>query len=339
MKKLKRLGRWSVPQRYKPNLRLYMAKAGYQETPYHFFGVLLLASIATTVALYAVLFPFLLEFGIATIIFVSLTYFLVGNLLFYVVTMGAAAFYFNMKIYNRTKEIEENLPEMLTIVSANLKGGMSFDQALWKSIRPEFGVLSEEMAIVSKKVMVGQSLKDALGEFTQKYESPILRRTMHLMMGELGSGGKISWLLDKIIVNLRKTRELKQEMSSNTLTFVIFITAIVVFIAPILFSLAYALMGILLDISGEILPQIQDARDSGAASQLPDVPNIDVDMWNFRAFSILAIGIISIFSSMIISIIQRGEIMAGIKYIPFFVGMSITVYLVSVSLMSGIVNF
>ena len=339
MKSLKKLGRWSVPQRYKPRLRLYMAKAGYREIPYHLFGILLVASVTSTVVLYTVLIPFLLDYGMVTIIVSTITYFALSNLLFYGVTLGASAFYFNMQIYNRTKEIEENLPEMLTIVSANLKGGMSFDQALWKAIRPEFGVLSEEMAIVSKKVMVGQSLKDALKEFTQKYESPILRRTMNLLMGELGSGGKISWLLDKIIDNLRKTRELKQEMSSNTLTFVIFITAIVVFIAPILFSLAYALMGILLDISGEILPQIQDARDSGAASQLPEVPDLDVDTWNFRAFSILAIGTIAVFSSMIISIIQRGEIMAGIKYVPFFVGMSVAVYLVSVSVMTGIINF
>ena len=329
------LGRWSVPTNMRPNLRVYLAKAGFKDVPYHLFGILLI----TTFGVYFLIASYIFQTGILWGLLLSILYFVVSNAAFYAITMGAAAFYFNMKIYNRTKEIEEQLPEMLVLVSANLKGGMPFDQALWKAIRPEFGLLSEEMATVSKKVMTGHSLKDALQEFAQKYDSPTMKRTMNLIMGELGSGGKISWLLDKVIENLRKTRDLKAEMSANTLTFVIFITAIVVVIAPILFALAFNLMNILLDISGQIIPQIQDAAESGAASNIPTVPDIEVNMWNFKAFSVSAIAVISVFASMIISIIQRGDILGGIKYMPFFVGLSVAFYLISVNTLAGFLNF
>jgi hypothetical protein len=36
-----------------------------------------------------------------------------------------------------------------------LKGGMSFDASLWNSVKPEFGVLSEEIQLCTKKVMTG----------------------------------------------------------------------------------------------------------------------------------------------------------------------------------------
>jgi pilus assembly protein TadC len=329
------VGRWSVPQRYRPNLRIYFAKAGFDKVPYWAFGVLLLLSVPTSIALYILIAGSLFSIGALWGTALTITYFAVYNALFYAVCIGAAAFYLNLRIYNRTKEIEENLPDMLTLVSANLKGGLSFEQSLWNAIRPEFGLLSKEMGTVSKKVMTGYELEDALREFAQKYDSPTMKRTMNIIIGQLGSGGEISWILDQVIDNLRKTRELKQELSANTLTFVIFISAIVLVIAPLLFALAFNLMNIIVDISGQIIPQIQEAQASGNAGQLPDIPEITVDKDSFKTFSFLALGVISMFSAMIISIIQRGDILGGVKYIPFFVGISVALYFFFLNALGG----
>ena len=334
------LGRWSIPQRYRPNLRLYFAKAGIQPIPYQLFGILLITSVASTFLLYALLTPTIFSAGLITGLIITTLYFPLSNALFYAIIFGAAAFYMNLRIYRRRKEIEENLTDFLQLVSANLKGGLSFDKALWNAIRPEFGLLADEMATVSKKVMTGYSLQDALQEFSEKYESPTVKRTMNIIMGQIDSGGQISWIIDQVIENLRKTRELKQELSANTLTYVIFISAIVLVIAPLLFALSYNLMNILLDVSGEIIPQIQDARQSGAASQIgiPNVPEINVNMAAFRTFSFLALGIISVFSAMIISIIRRGDILSGVKYIPFFAGISIALYFFFLNSLSGLLG-
>lgn len=333
-----RLGRWSVPQRFRPDLRLYFAKAGIQPIPYWLFGILLTVSVATSVLLYAALTPVIFGSGALIGAAITIAYFPVSNALFYAIIFGAAAFYLNLRIYRRRKEIEEHLPDFLQLVSANLKGGLPFDKALWNAIRPEFGLLAEEMGTVSKKVMTGYDLQDALREFSEKYQSPTIRRTMNIIMGQLDSGGKISWIIDQVIENLRKTRELKKELSANTLTYVIFIASIVLVIAPLLFALSFNLMNILLNVSGDILPQIRDAAESGRSPIQSDIPEINVDKEAFKTFSFLALGVINVFAAMIISIVRRGDILGGIKYIPFFAGISIGLYFFFLNSLSGLLG-
>ena len=85
-------------------------------------------------------------------------------------------FYLNLRIYNRTKEIEKVLPDFLQLTAANISAGMSIDKALWFSIRPRFGILAKEIETVAKKSMSGEDLEQALKEFASKYDSPTLDR-------------------------------------------------------------------------------------------------------------------------------------------------------------------
>ena len=56
---------------------------------------------------------------------------------------------------------------------------------------------------VSKKVMTGYEISEALYELGQKYNSPMLKRSIDLMIGELESGGHIASLIDKIVENTK----------------------------------------------------------------------------------------------------------------------------------------
>ena len=110
--------------------------------------------------------------------------------------------------------MEEKLADYLTFVSTNLKGGMSFENSLWSAIRPEFGLLAEEMGLVSKKVMTGGDLIESLSDFAKKYPSPILRRSMNLITSEIESGGKITEIMDRVIEDLKKSKITKTRNGS-----------------------------------------------------------------------------------------------------------------------------
>ena len=100
------------------------------------------------------------------------------------------------------------LPDFLQVVSSNLKGGMSFERSLWAAIKPRFSILANEMAEVSKKVMTGHDVNKALLEFSEKYNSPMLRRAIDLLISELESGGNIAELIDKVVENMKETKNL-----------------------------------------------------------------------------------------------------------------------------------
>jgi len=62
----------------------------------------------------------------------------------------------------------------------------------------------------------------------------------------------------------------------------------------------------------------------------------NINPQNFKTFSFFAIGIISVFASMIISIINKGDIKSGLKYIPVFLTASIIAYIVAMNMLSGV---
>lgn len=331
------LGKALIPENSRAELRVYMRKSGFQKVPYLMIGLGFIFSLLITLYLMYYFNAYTLVSGLNPI-FIGLllaVIWIIGSVTIVSIVAGGFYFYLNMRIYNRQKVLEENLPEFLILVSTNLKGGLSFEKSLWGSIKPEFGLLSQEMSVVSKKVMTGTELTEALNEFTDKYDSPTLTRTINIIVGQIESGGEVAEVLDHQIDNLRKTKVIKEEMSANTLSFTIFIGAIVIVISPLLFALAFTLLEILIDVSG----QIGGASGGGGAGVLggDDISfdDISVDEGQFRTFSIAALVVISFFSSLILSIIQKGDIRGGLKYMPFFIASAIIMYLILLSVFGG----
>ncbi|MBR9700625.1 hypothetical protein GOV11_02050 [Candidatus Woesearchaeota archaeon] len=332
------VGRAMIPKRLRPDLRVHLMKAGYSEVPYNLFGLLFFIAAAISYILFmGFTYPWVrekatsegvtatLQFGFIS--FVSFTVIISAMLfLFAVITY----FYWNIKIYHRTKDLEVILPDYLTLVSTNLKGGMSFENSLWNAIKPEFGILANEIALVSKRVMTGNDVQDALTEFAMKYESPTLRRTIQLLIGEIEAGGQIVDTIDRVISDMKKTQALKREMAASTITYMIFIGMLVIFICPVLFALSLQLF----TITSGFIASMGESLTSGPGGMSFTSGGVDID--DFKVFSILAIGIIGTFSSLIIAIIEKGEIKAGIKYIPMFLVSSLTIYLIAAALFNTV---
>ena len=321
---LEEFGKAFVPKRFIPNLRSYLLTAGFNEVPYKFFGLLFYVSALITTLIYITfIYRYLRNFSLLEIYIYSFLGWFVVHMFLVTLFILILYFYFDLKIYARTKKMEEQLPDFLQVVSANLKGGMTFERALWAAIKPRFTVLGSEMAKVSKKVMTGYEVSKALTELADKYDSLMLNRTVDLMISEVESGGNIAELIDRIVDNLKQTKELKNEMAASSIAYVIFISAIVIVISPLLFSLSFHLLSILLGFISKL---------SVVTERVPNIPlaffggNINPE--DFRKFSVLTIIVISFFSSLIVSIVEKGDIKGGIKYIPIYVFGSVGMYFI-----------
>jgi pilus assembly protein TadC len=328
---LEKIGQAFLFKRFRPSIRAYVMKAGFDEVPYKGFGILFFLAAFMTIPLFLVIvYNPIKDLNPVIVGTLSFLFWVLIQLLVTFMMIAIAYFYYNIKIYKRTQELEDRLPDYLTLVSTNLKGGLSFEKSIWAAIKPEFGILAKEITIVSKKVVTGNDVAEALVEFSNKYDSPILKRSMNLLVGELESGGKITEIVDKIIDNLRKTRALKAEMAAATVSYMIFIGVIVTIIAPGLFALSAQLLKIIIGFTSTL------AGSASTASPLPiHFSEVSIKPENFRLFSMMAIGTIAVFSSMIISIIEKGSIRGGLKYIPAFLFGALIMYLVIAAILSS----
>lgn len=324
---LEQFGKAFVPERVRPSIRAYLAKAGIDGVPYKFFGGLFYATLLVTFITYFLFFyPIIEDKSAVAMLLLTFAFWFVFQAALSAFTIIVIYLYLNMRIYHRTKRMEVLFPDYLQLVSSNLKGGMTLDKALWNAIQPEFGVLAKEVRMVSKRVLTGNDLSEALVEFSRKYDSPILRRTIDLIVSEVEAGGSIAAVIDRIILNLRKVSVLKEEMAAQTVTYMVFVGAIVMLIAPALFALSAQLITIINSFASRMSEAL-----AGTAVSIGTITigtGTSVDVADFRVFSFFALGVISLFSAMIISIIEKGDIRGGLKYVPVFLVVSLVMYYV-----------
>ena len=327
---LEEFGKAFIPNKVVPHLREYLLKADIPHVPYKFFGALFYLTAAITGIVYTLfIYSFLLQYSQLVLLLASAAAWFVMQISLAGFFILIIYFYIDLRIYKRTKKMEEMLPDFLQVVSSNLKGGLSFENALWGAIKPRFSILANEMAEVSKKVMTGHDVGSALNELGQKYNSPMLSRSVDLMISELEGGGNVADLIDKIVDSFKETKSLKEDISASSAAYTIFIAVIVIFIAPLLFSLSFHLLIIIISFVAKL---------SVTTSRVESLPftftKVVVDPDNFKLFSIMAISTISFFSSLIVSIVEKGNIKSGLKYIPIFLIGSLFMYFVFMNILS-----
>jgi len=294
------------------------------QTVFHF--IIIGSAILSVLAIvYLNFISYISLYTISHRVALSMSAFIILYAVFYIAMWYCFSFYVDLKLYNRTRIIEENLPSYLEFTAANLRAGMPIDKALWLAIRPRFGPLATEMEKVAKDTMSGEELSSALIKFANKYNSPVLKRSVSLLNEGLDAGGKISDLITKISWNLDEVSIIKKEISASVLNYIIFIGFATISAAPILFGFCSMLLYI---ISG-----LSDIMPTGAATGMQVLPvgffQSGITAKDFSIYAYLSLSVTSIFSSMIISIIRKGKVKDGLKYIPIFLLCTITIFTIA----------
>ena len=232
----------------------------------------------------------------------------------------------DLKIFKRKVDIEDVLPDYLQLTASNIKAGMTIDRALWYAVRPRFGVLAKEIETVAKETMRGEDLKTALRKFSDKYDSVLLKRSISLLIEGIEAGGEIGDLLNKIAINVQENKLMRKEMSANVTTYIIFITFSTVVAAPVLFALA----GILIKVISSLGSTLGDVGFAAATSGFAiGFSGSGINYNDFRIFAIVSLIITSFFSAIIISTIKSGNAKSGFRFIPIFIVVTVTLFLIA----------
>ncbi|PIY59789.1 hypothetical protein COY95_05205, partial [Candidatus Woesearchaeota archaeon CG_4_10_14_0_8_um_filter_47_5] len=170
-----------------------------------------------------------------------------------------------------------------------------------------------------------------LQEFADKYDSPMLARSFHLIIEGIKGGGRISDLIDKIVDNIKETKLLKQEMVAANMSYIIFITIIVLVIGPALYALSYQLLIILSNLTSQLAASGSGASPMGGLA----MSEVSIKPEDYVLFTRLSLIATSICSSMVVSMIRKGNVKGGVQYIPIFIVVSQVVYYFTLKGLSG----
>ena len=330
----KKVKAWERKQKIKD----YLERAGLDINPRHLSKTFFNISVGLNLIISAYLiYYFSVTYGItwATVVASMIVlWFLVFVLLIFALWI---MFYLavDLKIFRRKVDIEEVLPDFLQLTASNINAGMTIDRALWFAVRPRFGVLAKEIEMVAKETMSGVDLKTALEKFASRYDSLILKRAVNMLNEGVEAGGEIGYLLNKIATDIQEQKAMINEMSANVTTYVIFITFSTIVAAPMLFALSGVLIQVVQQLGGALGSSSSVAVSTGIGLSFSGT---GITLFDFKVFVIVSLVLTSLFSAMMISIIKKGNVKSGVKLIPIFIAVSLTIYFIALGVSEKLIS-
>ena len=276
-------------------------------------ALVMLLVMAVSFIFSAVMLGFLYAIGITLLAVLAVV------VLFYLVPLMAAD--------TRARQVELVLSDAFMMIAANIRAGMTVENAILASAKPEFGPLEMEIKRVSTKIFAGTSLHDALLEMGERVRSNPLKRGITLLLEGNALGGQMASLLYEIAQDLREQKALQREINNATMMYTIFIVFSTLFAAPILFatSVQYSIMSAKITSSvGEIGELPSGAMSFGSAEGILQGPIITPD--ELKLFAIACITVTTFFSAFTLAQIRSGKLLAGIRYVPLFVIAGLGIY-------------
>ena len=292
------------------------------------FAIILLTLFVTSTAIafpsfYAGFYSFVYKIAPIPPIIMPILMFVLSFALIYNMVFLLVSGIFNFQAETRKNALETALPDFLMLVSANIKAGMSIDQAMWYSAKPEFGLLAIEVKSAIKSAFSGEPLESALQKLSLRFDSKVFTRTVTLLKQAFATGGEISKVLEETSQDLRNTSIIKKEVGASLILYEIFVFFASVLGTPFLFAVSYRLIQVF-ELQRTNLPTTSSSFGPFGAIGIPT--NV-ITANDFYFFSLATIFVTALFSSLIISTIRSGSRSEGIKYFPFILGGAYMVYL------------
>lgn len=270
-------------------------------------------------------FVFMFSFGLALIVslFVSL-YTSFNFLIFMGIFLGTQIIFYFIIFLNADKKakfVDSILPDCLQLTASNLKAGFTTERAFLLTSRPEFGSFSDELTLLAKKIAGGKNLDEAMLDMTKRIKSDKFSRAINLIIFGIKSGGELAELLDQTAQNLRNQEIIEERVRASVSMYFIFIFITVCFAAPLLFGLSSFMSEVITSQIAKI-----EMPENIASPITIGVPEVEPGF--VMTFVIVLLVIMSVFGSLILGIVNKGEIKEGIKFMPVILGCSLGTFFV-----------
>jgi len=251
----------------------------------------------------------------------------------YLSTMTLVTSYMLMKADDRRNKLEASLPDFLSLVGSNIKAGMTLDQAMWYSAKPEFGLLSAEVKMRIKSSFSGESLESTLDVLASRFDSRVFKRTILLLKQASATGGELTEVLERTADDVRSNQTMRKEIAASLVLYEIFVLFAAIVGTPFLFAVAAKLVEVFEKIGSQTVIGGIPTGLGGAMGALSGMKFSGpiISSSDFFWFSIPTIFVTALVSSFMVSVIRTGSRSQGMKYFPIVLTLAYVVYWVVVN--------
>lgn len=193
--------------------------------------------------------------------------------------LGPYGFYYRHQ-QSRIRQLEERFPDFLRDLAASRKAGLTLTSAVKVAARGEYGALTPDIQKMADQLAWNVPFSEALDEFADRVDTPLVRRAVSLINEASRSGGHVTDVLEAAARDAREIKNLENERKLNMGLY----TAIIYIAFLVFLGVAATLYGTFIP---EVLKTTGDAQ--GAAGQgFGGVSFTTLSLSDFRTFYFIA---------------------------------------------------
>lgn len=231
----------------------------------------------------------------------------------YILGFGPPTIYLGRK-FKRIEEAEEGLTDFLQDLAESMRAGQTLHEAIITASRGDYGTLTPEIKKMARQISWGVPATRALELFAKRLPTPLIKRSVSLIIKANEAGGNISSVLEAAANDAREIQLMKKNrnIAMGEYTLVI-IVSFLVFLAVIAI------------IFKQFVPPMQElaesySKEGGAAASMTTTFNPqNVDFAKIRLLFLLAGLIQAVGDGIVAGIMSRGSITHGLKLSVFMV--------------------
>lgn len=224
---------------------------------------------------------------------------------------GPIGFYMRARV-KRLDELEDRLPDLLSDLAESTRSGLTLSRAVVQARSNDYGVLSRDVDIMARQLSWGFSFQEAFRRFGERRKTPLVQRTVRLVIEAAHSGGNTADVLAAAGRSTYELRALEADRRSTMAT-----QMVIIYVIFGVFLLVIAILG------RQFVPQLVAATNS---EQTRGFFGGGPTLEQLRAAYVNVILVQGIGSGVVAGVLQESRWTAGLRHVFL---MTLIAYVVS----------
>lgn len=203
----------------------------------------------------------------------------------------------------RIRMMDDKFPDFLRDLAESERAGMTLPRALSSASKGIYGALTPEIRRMNAQVEWGVSFTEALQRFSRKVQTPLIERTVALIVEASRAGGNV---IDILTAASDDAREIKQIVEERKRQMGIY--GIIIYIAFMVFLVVIFIL------SAQFLPAFHEAAGANTGAQVSGASIAAFDPEDFKTVFFHAAIVQGIGGGLVSGIMQQGHPLSGLKH-------------------------
>lgn len=216
--------------------------------------------------------------------------------------LGPAGFLHNRE-RKRIRAIDARLPEFLRDLAESQRTGMTLTQAVITAAKGNYGALTPEIRKMAAQIEWGVSFDNALVSFSKRVNTPLVQRTVSLIIEASNSGGNVIDVLTAASDDAREIQMINSERKGGMQIYVM-----IIYIAFLVF------LGVIAVLNVKFMPEVAKAVAGAEGVTVGSITFAAFDIQGFRTLFFHAAIIQGLGGGFVAGAMEDGKPVAGLKH-------------------------